>query len=200
MFTISNWCVFLLTCHRGLPFSKHLRGFRIFAIICCLRVIASTDNKMGDADIDEYADVGAGASKTFPQISAALRKGGYVLMEDRPCQIREMSTKGDQVHLVAVDIFTGKEYEGSFPATRMMDVPNVVHKALQLIDIQDGFLSLMDDSGQTRDDVKLPEGKLGAEIKERFGNDEGLMIDILAAMDEDQAIGVSKQPRFFKMQ
>ena len=46
-----------------------------------------------------------------------------------------------------------------------MDVPNVVRKDLQLIDIDGDFLSLMDDAGETRDDIKVPEGELGDEIK-----------------------------------
>ena len=49
-----------------------------------------------------------------------------------------------------------------------MDVPNVVRKDLQLIDIDGDFLSLMDDMGETRDDIKIPEGELGDEIKVRF--------------------------------
>ena len=51
------------------------------------------------------------------------------------------------------------------PSTHNMDVPNVVRKDLQLIDIDGDFLSLMDDAGETRDDIKVPEGELGDEIK-----------------------------------
>ena len=46
-----------------------------------------------------------------------------------------------------------------------MDVPNVVRKDLQLVDIDGDYLSLMDDSGDTRDDIKVPEDELGAEIR-----------------------------------
>jgi translation initiation factor 5A len=50
-----------------------------------------------------------------------------------------------------------------------MMVPNVVRKDYQLNDISDdGFLSVMDDSGETREDLKLPEGEVGEEIKTRF--------------------------------
>merc|ERR1712198_229860 len=81
-----------------------------------------------------------------------------------------------KVHMVALDIFTGKKLEDICPSTHNMDVPNVVRKDLQLIDIDGDFLSLMDDMGETRDDIKIPEGELGDEIKERFGNDEGLLL------------------------
>lgn len=40
--------------------------------------------------------------------------------------------------------------------------------SMQLIDISDdGFLSLMAESGETRDDLKLPEGEVGDEIRTR---------------------------------
>lgn len=38
----------------------------------------------------------------------------------------------------------------------------------QLIDISDdGFLSLMTENGETRDDLKVPEGEVGEEIVAR---------------------------------
>jgi len=64
-----------------------------------------------------------------------------------------------------------------------------------LIDIDGDFLSLMDDMGETRDDIKIPEGELGDEIKERFGNDEGLLISVLSAMDEECAVAVKNQAK-----
>jgi len=156
---------------------------------------------MADQEIDEFAEVGAGASKTYPQQCSALRKGGHVMIKGRPCKIVEMSTSKTgkhghaKVHMVALDIFTGKKLEDICPSTHNMDVPNVVRKDLQLIDIDGDFLSLMDDMGETRDDIKIPEGELGDEIKERFGNDEGLLISVLAAMDEECAVAVKNQAK-----
>lgn len=123
------------------------------------------------------------------------------MIKGRPCKIVEMSTSKTgkhghaKVHLVALDIFTGKKLEDICPSTHNMDVPNVVRKDLQLLDIDGEFLSLMDDSGDTREDIKLPEGELGDEIKERFGNDEALLVSVLAAMDEECAIAVKNQAK-----
>lgn len=48
---------------------------------------------------------------------------------------------------------------------------------LQLIDISDdGFLSLMMESGELRDDIKIPEGDIGTEIKTKFENGEDLLV------------------------
>jgi len=154
-------------------------------------------------EIEEFAEVGAGASKTYPQQCSALRKGGHVMIKGRPCKIVEMSTSKTgkhghaKVHLVALDIFTGKKLEDICPSTHNMDVPNVVRKDLQLVDIDDAgeFLSLMDDGGDLRDDIKVPEGELGDEIKERFGNDEALLVSVLSAMDEECAVAVKNQAK-----
>lgn len=41
----------------------------------------------------------------------------------------------------------------------------------QLIGIKDGYLSLLQDSGDVREDLKIPEGELGKEIESK--NDAG---------------------------
>jgi len=145
---------------------------------------------------DDFAEVSAGSSQTYPMQCSALRKGGHVMIKGRPCKIVEMSTSKTgkhghaKVHMVAIDIFTSKKLEDICPSTHNMDVPNVQRKDYQLLDIDGDFLSLMDDSGDQRDDIKVPEGELGDEIKSRFESDEGLMVSVLGAMDEEVAIAV----------
>jgi len=150
---------------------------------------------------DDFAEVGAGASKTFPMQCSALRKGGHVMIKGRPCKIVEMSTSKTgkhghaKVHLVAIDIFTSKKLEDICPSTHNMDVPNVVRKDYQLVDIDGDFLSLMDDAGDQREDIKLPEGELGDEIKTRFEGGDDLLVSVLAAMDEECAIAVKNMAK-----
>lgn len=138
----------------------------------------------------------AGASTTYPMQCSSLRKNGYVLLKGRPCKIVEMSTSKTgkhghaKVHMVGLDIFTSKKYEDICPSTHNMDVPNVKRNDYQLIGITDGYLSLMTDSGEIREDLKLAEGELGKEILQRFEAGEDLMVTVQQAMCEEAAVAI----------
>ena len=84
-----------------------------------------------------------------------------------------------KVHLVALDIFNQKKYEDICPSTHNMDVPNVSRKDFQLLDVSDdGYLSLMDDGGNTRDDLKVPEGDIGEEIKSSMEEGKDILVSL----------------------
>jgi len=149
----------------------------------------------------ESAD--AGASATFPMQCSALRKNGHVVIKGRPCKIVDMSTSKTgkhghaKVHLVAIDIFTGKKLEDLSPSTHNMEVPNVTRKEFQLLDIsEDGFLSLMHDDGSTKDDVKVPDGEVGERITRLFRDEEkDVNVIVLTAMGEEVAMDAKEAPK-----
>jgi len=163
---------------------------------------------MAEANNDAQHEVSfdsadAGASLTFPMQCSSLRKNGFVVIKGRPCKIVDMSTSKTgkhghaKVHLVATDIFTSKKYEELCPSTHNMDVPNVSRREYQLLDVtDDGFLSLMTDNGDLKDDVKVPEGELGARINKMFKEDEkDTNVIILASMKEESCIDVKEAPK-----
>jgi len=152
------------------------------------------DNVLDDAHF-ESAD--SGASATYPQQCSALRKNGFVMLKARPCKIVEMSTSKTgkhghaKVHLVGLDIFTNKKYEDICPSTHNMDVPFVKREDYQLVDISDdGYLSLMSDNGDVRDDLKVPEGELGTKLRgeQEAGND--ILCTVLKACGEEAVIAI----------
>jgi len=86
--------------------------------------------------------------------------------------------------MVAIDIFDKKKYEDICPSTHNMQVPNVTRKEYQLLDVEDGFLSLMDDGGDVRSDIKADDDLL----KEIEALGDGAMVTVLSAMGRDKAI------------
>lgn len=147
-----------------------------------------------DDDLEKQVTEG---STTFPVQCSSLRKNGYVVLKNRPCKVVEMSTSKTgkhghaKVHLVGIDIFTNKKYEDLCPSTHNIDVPNITRSDFTLLDIEnDGsFVTLMNDKGDTRSDLKLPEGELGDKIAEDFQNsDNTLVVSVLAAMGEEAIV------------
>jgi hypothetical protein len=54
------------------------------------------------------------------------------------------------------------------------------------VNIDDGFLNLMDTDGASKDDVKVPDGDLGKEIADGFEEGKDLLVTIISAMNEEQ--------------
>ena len=97
-----------------------------------------------------------------------------------------------------------------------MDVPNVTRNEYQLVrlpflishraphlniptsdqvNIDDGFLNLMTQDGVAKDDVKLPEGDIGKQIQSDFDEGKDLLVTIVSAMGEEQAISFKEAPK-----
>ncbi|KEP50169.1 putative eukaryotic translation initiation factor 5A (EIF-5A), partial [Rhizoctonia solani 123E] len=119
----------------------------------------------------------------------------------RPCKIVDMSTSKTgkhghaKVHLVAIDIFTGKKLEDISPSTHNMDVPNVTRTEYQLVNVDEGFLNLMTTDGVPKDDVRLPDGDIGKQIQDDFEAGKDLLVTVCAAMGEEHALGVKEAPK-----
>jgi len=150
------------------------------------------------ADLDhEFENADSGSSNTFPQQCSALRKNGFVMIKGRPCKIVEMSTSKTgkhghaKVHMVGIDVFTSKKYEDICPSTHNMEVPIIKRTDYTLVDISnDDFLSLMDDGGDTRDDLKRPGGDIGNSLKAAFDKGDELLCTVLSALGEEAVIAI----------
>merc|ERR1719198_1566805 len=99
-----------------------------------------------------------------------------------------------KVHLIAIDIFTGKKLEDLSPSTHNMDVPNVNRTEYQLVNIDDGFLNLMTNDGTSKDDVKVPDSDIGQQIEEAFEDGKDIVVTILTAMGEEAAVAWKEAP------
>lgn len=146
---------------------------------------------------ETFESADAGASLTYPTQAGTIRKNGFILIKNRPCKVVDVSTSKTgkhghaKCHFVGIDIFTGKKYEDLTPSSHNCDVPNVARREFQLIDVNDeGFVTLLDDKGNTREDLTLPKGteeaeKLADTIRDYHSNGKEMAVTVLKAMNEE---------------
>tara|TARA_E500000178_G_C16839936_1_gene670055 strand:- start:58 stop:441 length:384 start_codon:yes stop_codon:yes gene_type:complete len=119
---------------------------------------------MSNIDDFDFTTAEAGASDTIPMEAGQIRKGGMIMIKGQPCKVSEVSTSKTGKHghakcnFVANNIFNNKRLEDMIPSTHTTLVPNVTRTEYTLVDIDDEeFVSLMDDNGEIRNDLKLPD-------------------------------------------
>ena len=113
------------------------------------------------------------------------------MIKERPCKIVEVTTSKPGKHghakanIVAVDIFNGKKMEDCTPSSHNMNVPIVTRNEYLLIDVtDDGYLMMMDDNNNEKNDLKLPEKEdleLCTKIRDMFDSGKNLMIGVISA-------------------
>merc|ERR1712224_321452 len=119
---------------------------------------------MSDDEGQTFESTDAGSSHTYPQQAGELRKGSHLMIKGHPCKGAEVSTSKTgkhghaKAHIVALDIFTSKKYEDLCPCSHNLEVPFVKRTELQILtaDGDTGETSLLLESGETKDDLFLP--------------------------------------------
>merc|ERR1712146_90650 len=94
-----------------------------------------------------------------------------------------------KAHIVALDIFTGKKYEDLCPTSHNMEVPFVKRTEFQLLNADEGSgeVSLLLESGETKDDLNLPTFvKIGEPTEE----DKKVTKEILDGLAEGKSVNV----------
>merc|ERR1711976_176229 len=150
---------------------------------------------MSDDEQFEQADSGA---MTFPTSAGDIRKGSHMLIKGFPCKIAEVTTSKTGKHghakasITGIDIFTGKKYEDSVPTSHNVDCPNVTKTEYTVISIDDGYVTLMDDAGEMREDLKLPEledlQEVCDKLQDGLDNDTEMLAIVLSAMGQEMII------------
>eukprot|EP00428_Durinskia_dybowskii_P063029 CAMPEP_0170384014 /NCGR_PEP_ID=MMETSP0117_2-20130122/15777_1 /TAXON_ID=400756 /ORGANISM="Durinskia baltica, Strain CSIRO CS-38" /LENGTH=159 /DNA_ID=CAMNT_0010639745 /DNA_START=40 /DNA_END=519 /DNA_ORIENTATION=+ len=157
---------------------------------------------MATVDDYDFEKGDAGAELKTQTEAGQIRVGGFMTMKDRPCKVSSVSTSKTGKHghakcnFTAIDIFNGKKYEDIIPSTHTAYVPTIVRKEYTLTDIQeDGYLCLMDDEGNTREDVTLPPypENFGREIETAFKSGKMLSLTLVSAMGHDQITAMKEE-------
>ncbi|KAM0199642.1 hypothetical protein ACHAQI_012016 [Fusarium lateritium] len=146
------------------------------------------------SDIELGVEVEVDDSKTIQ--ASDLRKNGYIKIDGQACKVMELSTNTDgpdgeaQVHIITLDIFTQNKVERTYPSTENVIVPDIMRQEYTLIDItNDGYVALMAENADTREDVLLPDGELGDQIREEFDKEAGqVLVTVMCAVGTEKIV------------
>lgn len=124
---------------------------------------------------NEFEKGDAGSSLTELTEAGRAKPGSLVMIKDMPCKVTAFSTAKPGKHgsakamLTGKDIFTDKQYEESFGTGDMIPKPIVSKTEMNCIDVtEDGFLSLMQEDGEMKEDIKLPQEEHLSSIAKRI--------------------------------
>lgn len=126
------------------------------------------------------------------------------MIKGHPCKVVSFSTAKTGKHgsakamITGIDIFSASKYECTFSTGDNVDAPLAVRVEYTLIDISpDGFCSLMDDSGEIKEDLKLPEEEWLKDVadKIRLMFEEGkkeCLVSVVSAMGKEKILSVKE--------
>ena len=151
---------------------------------------------------ETFESTDAGSSHTYPMEGGQIRKGGFIMIKGNPCKVSDVSTSKTgkhghaKCHFVAIDIFSGKKMEDLVPAGHTTSVPFVKKEEFQCIDCdEDGFVTVMTASGDTRSDLKLPSemnpappgaDELSQKIRDLLGEEKDFYVIMQSACGIEQ--------------
>ena len=151
---------------------------------------------------NEFIQGDSGSAGIEKTAAGSLKKGSLVMIKGRPCKVVDFSTAKTGKHgsakamVTGIDIFTANKLECTFSTGDNVDAPVVTKNEYTLINIDDeGFVSLMQDSGEVKEDLKLPEDEwlkdIVTKIKSVFedGKKECL-VTVIAALGQEKIISV----------
>lgn len=121
---------------------------------------STTESKTFEA---EFETVDSGASNCYPISIHDIKKGSYVVMENRPCRVTDIDIVkvGKHGHakasITGEDIFNEKKYCQVCPASNTKYAPEIKRTEHTIMTVDDEqFISLVDSKGIMKQDLKLP--------------------------------------------
>jgi len=134
-----------------------------------------------------------------PMQASAFRKGTNIILKDKPCKVVDMSTSKTgkhghaKVNFTGIDIFTGKKYKEIQGSTHNMLTFESTKAEWGVMSIDGDNLVLIDEKGNTREDVGLPADEdLAGKIKNAMeAAEKEVFVTVLSALKQDQIVAVN---------
>jgi translation initiation factor 5A len=140
----------------------------------------------------------SGASLTIPTQAVDVKVNDYLLIDGFPCRCVDRIWSKPGKHgsakytYVGLDIFTGQKHTHLISSHKNIEVPIVTKSEYQLVDIEEeennSYVSLMNDSHEIRNDIKLPDNEIGDKMKESFNNGKEISCTVLKSMNTEKII------------
>lgn len=92
-------------------------------------------------------------------------------------------------------LFTGNKYEEMKTSSHNVSVSIVSKTEYTLLDITDeDYVSMMDESGETREDLKMPKypEEVGEKMREAFDGGHNIAVMVFKAMGEEHIMSFRK--------
>ena len=127
-----------------------------------------------------------------------LRVGGYLVIENRPHEIIQLTTAktgkhgSAKAHIVAKDMFTGKKTDIILSTSDKVAVPIVKRNVYIVLGMDEDYVSLMDTTGKTVDDVRFLDDDTGKKLREMFTSGKSVTVSVITALDESKIISCSE--------
>ena len=124
---------------------------------------------MSDDETFEITD--AGSSMCEKTDTNRLKNGSLIMIKGFPCKVTDVTTAKPGKHgsakviLKGKDILSDKIYECTYHAGDMVDAPIVKRIEYTLLNIDDTTLELLDEKGEVKSDVNLPEEEHLKQVK-----------------------------------
>lgn len=122
------------------------------------------------------------------------------MIKGHPCKVVSFSTAKTGKHgaakamVTGIDIFSSSKYECTFSTSDNVDAPLVERKEFTLNFIDDeGFMSLMNESGDMKEDLKLPEEEWLKDVVDKCraileAGEKECLVSVISAMGKEKLI------------
>jgi len=152
---------------------------------------------------DYTFEQGDSGSAGIEKIQAGcLKIGSLVIIKEHPCKVVSFSTAKTGKHgaakamVTGIDIFSSSKYECTFSTGDNVDQPVCLRKEYTLNFIDDeGFMALMTEQGDIKEDLKLPEEEWLKDVVEKAKSilEDGkkeCLVTIISAMGQEKMTSV----------
>ena len=123
----------------------------------------------------DFEKTDSGAANIEKVSAGSLKRGDLVMIKEHPCKITAYSTAKTGKHgaakamITGIDILTQNKYECTYSTGDTVDAPLAKRTEYNLINVDDdGYVTLLLDSGEVKEDLSLPEEDHLKEVANRI--------------------------------